>query len=124
MESAVGFGILNKAVALLVELTASIHVCICAFGKIVLINEVVSRVIGRIDIDHLDLAHIGFLQKLEHIEVIALDIEVFRGIKIHALLAAGAQRCGDRAVCKQYGLFLIRPCELIALLLALNDNRG
>ena len=46
MKTTVAFRILNKAVALLVKLTAPVEIFLCAFSEIVVVNEVVARVIG------------------------------------------------------------------------------
>ena len=41
-----------------------------------------SRVIGRINIDELDLAQVGLLKELEGVEVVALDEQVLRCVEI------------------------------------------
>ena len=64
MESAVAFGVLNKAVALLVVLSASVEVILCALRKVVVVHKVVTRVVGRVYVYHLHPAEVGFLKQL------------------------------------------------------------
>ena len=111
-------------------------------SKVVLIHKIVASIVRRININHLNLAEIGFLQQLQYFKVVALNIEVFGGVKIHAASAAirfslavcpggnrfiftnRAQRLVDGRIGKQNGLFLIRPSELIALLVAVHHLAG
>ena len=64
---------------------------------------------------------ISLLQAFQHIEVIALDIQVLCRVKIHALLTARAQRGVDGRVGGKDSLALVGPCELVALLVAFNN---
>ncbi len=112
----------HKSIALIVILPTVGKVFSRTFSEIILIYKIVAGVIRRVNIDHFDLAKIGFLQEFEHVEVIALDIQVFGGVKIHAFFPARAQRGGNRRVRQQYGLLLIRPRKLIALFVPLHDN--
>ena len=124
MEAAIALGVLHHAVALRVELPAVGKVFVRTLGEVVLIHEVVSRVVGRIDVDHLDLAEVGLLQQLQHLEVVALDVEVLRRVEVHALLAAGTQRLVERGVGEQDGLPLVRPRELVSFLVAVHHAAG
>ena len=124
METPITFCILNKPIALFVELPAIGKILIRTLSKVILINKVVSCVVRRINVDHLDFAKIGFLQQLQHFEVVALDIEVFGGVKVHTFLTAGAQRLIDRGIGKKNGLLLVRPSELIAFLIAVYHRAG
>ncbi|GFI54973.1 hypothetical protein IMSAG013_00010 [Clostridiales bacterium] len=60
-------------------------------GKIILIHKVVAGVVRRIDIDHLHLAVVGGLQKLENFQIVALYVQVLRIVKVYAFVRAGAQ---------------------------------
>ena len=126
MKPPVALRVLHQPVALLVVLPAVGDIAIRILGKIVLIDKIVPRVVGRIDINHLHLAQIRFPQQLQNIEVVALDVKVLavpaagRAIPAHAVFAHGAQRRGNGCVCRQHGLPLVRPGELIALLTTLH----
>lgn len=78
-------------------------------------------VVGRIDVYHLNLAEITFLQELEHFEVVSLDIEVLSRVPVDAFFLARTQSFADRAVRLHDGCFLANPCELICLVAV--DNR-
>ena len=142
METTVTLGVLYHTVAVLVKLPAVSKVLIRALGKVILIHKVITGVVRRINVDHLDFAEIGFLQELQHFEVVALNIEVFGGIKVHAASAAirfslticpsgncfifanRAQRLIDRGIGKKNGLLLVRPSELIAFLVTVHHGAG
>ena len=142
METTIALGVLHHTVAVLIVLPAVSKVLICALGKVILVYKVASGVVRRINVDHLDFAEIGFLQELQHFEVVALDIEVFGGIKVHAasaairfslticpggncfIIANRAQRLIDRGIGKKNGLLLVRPSELIAFLIAVHHGAG
>ena len=72
-------------------------------------------VVRRVDIDHLDLAEIALLQELEDFQIIALDVEVFGGIPVTAVLLHRAQGLGDGPCRLCHGRFFAHPCEFIAL---------
>ena len=124
METPVAFGILNKAVALGVKLPAVRKVFVCTLRKIVLIDEIVSRVVRRVYVNHLDFAEIGLLQQLQHVKVITLDVQVFCVVEIDALLPAGAKGRSNRRIRQQDRLLLVRPSELIPFLVPVNDHSG
>ena len=98
MKAAIGFGVGDHAVAGFVFLVGALEITGGVFTKIVVVDEFLAGVVGRVDINHLDLAQIGFLQQLERIEVVAFDKQVLRGIKVDAFLAARAQGFGNRRV--------------------------
>ena len=108
MEAAIAVQVLHQAVAFLIKLPAVGQILLCALGKIILIHKVISSVVRRVDIDHLHLAQIGFLQQLEHFQVVPFDVEVL-GIKAagsavppHALLPAGTQGFGNGGIGQQH----------------------
>ena len=126
MEAAIAFGVCDKAVAFLVKLAAVGQIFIGTLGKIIFIHKVIAGIIRRVDVDHLDLAQVGLLKQLQHLQVIALNIEVF-GVKAagstvlaHTFLTARAQGLGNRRIGQKDRLLLIRPGELVTLVLALN----
>ena len=98
MEASVCIGILEQAVFVLVE---HAHLLVFLFlrpHKIIGIDEVVARVIRRVDINHLHLAEIAFLQEFEHFQIVALDVEVFGTVPVFAFFDAWAQRLADGLV--------------------------
>lgn len=121
MEAAVGLGVGDEAAAFLVVVAALRVVVGLRLREIVVVDEVVARVVGRVDVDHLDLAGVGVAQELERVEVVALDVEVLGRVPVHALLRARAQALVDLAVRLLLGLTLTRPGELVALPLPLGD---
>ncbi len=88
MKTTVAFGVLHHTVAFFIKLTTVSKVFICVLGEVILIHKVVTRVVRRINVNHLDFTEIGFLQQLQHFKVVTLNIEVFGSVKIHA---AGAK---------------------------------
>ena len=78
MEATVGLEVLNESISRIVNLSASLRVFVHRFPKIVLVNEIGTRVVGRVDIDHFDLAQISFAQDLERVEIVAFNIDVLR----------------------------------------------
>ena len=61
MEPAVGFRVLAVAVAELVHVAGGLVFLGGRAGKAVIVHEIVAGVVGRVDVDHLDLAHVGTL---------------------------------------------------------------
>ena len=124
METSVALRVLDKAVAFGVKLPAVCKILVGTLREIILIYKVVSRIVGRVNVNHFDFAEIGLLQQLQHVKIIAFNIQILRGIKINALLPAGAKGLRNRRIRQQDRLLLVRPSELIPLLIALDDNRG
>ena len=67
-------------------------------GEVVVVDEVVAGVVGRVDVDQLDLAEVRLLEQLERVEVVALDEEVLRRVEVDRLLADRPERLGDRCI--------------------------
>ena len=130
METTIALCVCYKPISLFVILTAVPHIFVSTLGKIVLIDKIVSRIIRRINVDHLHLAQIGLLQELQHFQIIALNVEVFtvkaagRTVLAHAVCHNRAQRCRNGRIGRQHRLFLIRPCKLVAFFPALHDGVG
>lgn len=61
---------------------------------------------------------ISLLKAFQHIEVVALDIQVLCGVEVYALLTARAQRGVDGRIGSKDCLALVGPSELIALFVA------
>ena len=95
-------------------------VCIVLSKRIWIHKSVFAGVIRRIDINEAHLASIGFLHYLQSIKVVALDVEVLRGVPIFGLARLGNHRFVDRAARLGLGLALTRPSELITFALSLS----
>ena len=115
MKPSIGVGIFEQAVAFLTPLSALNLPLFALHLKIIGIDKVVAGVVRRVDINHLDLAEIAFLQKLEDFQIIALDVEVFGGVPVLAIRHTGAQRLPDRLVGFHDSRLLADPCELVCL---------
>ena len=130
METAIALGVGHKTVAFFIILTAIIHIVRRTLGKIILIDKIVTRIIRRINVDHLDLTQIGFLQELQHFQIIALDVEVLTvktagyAIFAHTVSCHRTQRCRNGRIGRQHRLFLIWPSKLIAFLPTFYDRIG
>ena len=61
---------------------------------------------------------IGLLKAFQHIEVVALNVQVLCGVEVHALLRAGAQRGVDGGIGSKDSLALVGPSKLVALFVA------
>ena len=82
-------------------------------GKIVRINEVVAGVVGRIDIDHLHLPVVGGLQELQHLQIVALNVQILGGIPVYAFFGTGTQCAGGALLRQLQTLRLSLPLELV-----------
>lgn len=115
MKPSVGVGILEQTVFVLVVHS---HLRVFFFlraHEIVGVDEIVAGVVRRVDVDHLDLAEIALLQKLEDFQIIALDVEVFGSVPVLALCHTRAQGLTDRLVGFHDCRLLADPCELVCL---------
>ena len=61
---------------------------------------------------------IGLLKAFQHIEVVALNVQVLCGVEVHALLRAWAQRGVDGGIGSKDSLALVGPSKLVALFVA------
>ena len=83
--------------------------------EVIMIHEVVACVVGRVDVYHLHLAHIGVLEQFEHFEVVALNIEVLGGVPVDALFRTRAQGFSTRSHRLTLSSPLANPREVIHL---------
>ena len=130
MKATIAFWICNKSVPFFIQLTTIFHILSTRLCKIVIIQHIVAGVVGRVNVDHLDFTQIGFLQELQHFQIIALDVEVFTvktagcAIFAHTVSYHRTQRCRNGRICRQHRLFLVRPCKLVTLFPTLHDGIG
>jgi hypothetical protein len=78
------------------------------------VDEVLAGVVGRVDVDHLDLAQVGLLQQLENLQVVAFDDEVPGGVEVDALLAARSQSTQARGLDGAEAIALAGPVHAVA----------
>ena len=62
-------------------------------GEVVRVYEVVTGIVGRVEIDHLHPAEIRPVDNLECLKVVASDEGVLRFRKVDAFIHIGNQRC-------------------------------
>ena len=130
MKTAIALGVVHKPVAFFVILAAIIHIARRTLSKIILIDKIVTCVVGWINVDHLDLAQIGFLQELQYFQIIAFDIKVLAVKTAECAIFANTvsyhrtQRSCNGCISRQHGLFLVRPSKLIAFLPTFYDGIG
>lgn len=116
VEARVGFVVDLHAVAVLIDMAAFLFVFVEALLEVVIVDEVIPRIIRRIDVNHLDLAEVAFLQQLERVEVVALDVEVLRRVPVLAFFFDRAQRFLDGRVRLDKGGLFAYPGEFIRFL--------
>ena len=108
-----GVGVGAQLVAVAVDLAGDLEVVADAVLVVVLVDEILAGVVGRVDVDELDLGGVAPLQELEHLEIVALDHQVARGVPVHALLAARPQCAGRDALRPAASLALAVPSEAV-----------
>ena len=92
--------------------------------KVIVVNKVVTRVIRRININHLDFAKISLTDNFQYIKVVTLNVEILRVVEVHTFFTAGSERLCRWRVRQVCVRFLIRPRELVALLALVNHVGG
>ena len=124
MKPPIALGVLEQSVAVFTQLSTFFTPLFSAHPKVIPINKVVASVVGRINVNHLDLAQVALLQDFQHFQVIALDVQVFGGVPVAAVLLYRAQRLGGGAGGFGYGLLLAHPGKLIPFIAFLHHIRA
>jgi len=119
MKTTVTLSISNHLIPFFIILATIILVFRSILLKFIAINKVITCIIRRIDINHLHLAQIRFLQQLQHFQIVAFNIKVFRIVKVNAFFSARAQGFVNRRIGSQNSSALIRPSKLVAFLQAI-----
>ena len=101
--------------AFLADLAGVAQVVSQAFAEVVGVDEFVAGVVGRVDVDHLDLAVIRALQQLEHFEIVALDDEVGGSVPVDAFVRHRGEGAVRDALHVAEGVHLAGPGEAVAL---------
>ena len=119
MKSAVIFSIalhrVYSLVAFFIEESACLFEFIFSLSKIIIIDKVVACVIWRVDINHFYLTEISLTQYFEHIEVVALYVNILCVVKINTVLTARAESHCSRRISQTVCSTLVRPRKLITL---------
>ena len=89
MEATISICVRAKLPAFSVHLPGVGQIGLQRLSVVVRVDEVVAGVVGRVDVDHLDLAQIRLLQQLQYFQIVALDDEIFRGIEVDTSAGAG-----------------------------------
>lgn len=81
MKATIALGVahhrVNGLVAIIIEKAAIRLEILTRLSEVIVIDEVVTSVIRRVNVDHLDLAEIVLTENLQHVEIVALDVEIF-----------------------------------------------
>jgi len=75
-------GIARKQIALCGLLAGKFQVGIERIGEVVGIDEIIARIIRRVDVDHLHPAEIGLVQELQDFEVVSFDEDIIRLVEV------------------------------------------
>ena len=85
------------------------------FGKFVEIDKAVAAgVVGRVDVNHLHAASVGFLQDFQGFQIFRLDKQIARAVKIHGFGAAGGKGVERGGLQCAVGIGFACPVKLIA----------
>ena len=115
METAFVGGVGGEGAAFGVLEAGVLQVGVEAFAVVVGIDEFLAGVIGRVDVNHLDLAVVAFLQQLEHFEVIAFNKQIFGAVEIHRLVAARFESGVAGLLDQTQAVALAGPVHAVAL---------
>lgn len=85
MESSIGFQIADQEIALFICLTTLREISFFIFRKAILINEICSRIIWRINVDYLNLTEVGFSEAFQYLKIVTFDVYIFSFIKANAI---------------------------------------
>ena len=122
MEATIAFGIalhgVGSEVAFFIadainRVPTPIRIILC---KIVVVYKVVAGVIGRVDVNHLDLTEIVFAENFQYVEVISLDVKIFSIPEIDRSIDIRAKCFIGRSIGKTRCRSFIRPRKLITFL--------
>ena len=94
------------------------RLCIIATAcllEIVVVNEIITSIVGRVDIDHLNLAIIRLVQNLQRRQVIALDKHIARRIPIDGIRPVEVERLDSLLLDSSEDVALALPSEAVAL---------
>ena len=101
-------------VARVVGIAHASGVFFAAFGEFVGINKgIAAGIVGRVDVNHLHAAGVGFLQDFQGFEIFGFDKHVLRAVEIYGFFFAGGKRARSGALQVEICGGFARPIELI-----------
>jgi len=83
--------------------------------EVVIVDEIITGIVGRVDIDHLDLAVIRLVQDLQRRQVVALDKHIARRIPIDGIRLVGMERLDSLLLDGSENVALTLPAKPVAL---------
>ena len=116
METAITLCILYQSFTLFSDVTREEVVILLGLMEVILIYKIITRIVRRVDINHLHLAHIGVLEQFEHFQIITLNIEVLGILPVYTLLRVRAQGLADGLGCLLKGSTFAHPSEVVTLI--------
>lgn len=75
MEATVALRIGDELATFVVVIAAFRFVSGDGFAEVVFVDEIVARVVRRVDVDELDFAGVVLAQELQRVEVVSLDVQ-------------------------------------------------
>ena len=115
MKTSIRIHVLDIFIAQFINCSRSLSILIGRHCKVIMINKVITRIVRRININHLYLTQIRLLEKFKHFEVITLNIKVLGIIPIHTILLYRTQRLLNRLQNFGTSCLLANPVELVCL---------
>ena len=115
MKTSIRIHVLDIFITQLIYCTRSLSILISRHRKIIMINKVITRIIRRININHLHLTQIRLLEKFKHFEIISLNIKVLGVVPIHTILLYRTQCLLNRLQNFGTSCLLANPVELVCL---------
>ena len=94
--------------------------CLCLVAtacllEVIAVDKIIASVVGRVDIDHLDLAIIRLVQNLQRRQIITLDKHIARCIPIDGIRSFGVERLDSLLLDGSENVALALPAKPIAL---------
>ena len=115
MKTSIRIHVLDIFITQFIYCSRSLSILISRHRKIIMINKVITRIIRRININHLYLTQIRLLEKFKHFEVITLNINVLGVVPIHTILLYRTQCFLSRLQNFGTSCLLANPVELVCL---------
>lgn len=94
------------------------RLCLVATARlleVIVVNEIITSVIGRVDINHLDLAVIRLVQNLQRRQIVALNKHIARRIPIDGIRPVGMERLNGLLLDSGEDVALTLPAKPVAL---------
>src|SRR5438552_19009033 len=92
MEAPIRIAVRAELASCSVNLARVLQIRVKALSIVVRVDEVVAGVVRRVDVNHLDLAEVRLLKKLQYFKIVTFNDQIFGALKIHALFRARQER--------------------------------